>query len=146
MTARTVIAFDFGSKRLGIAVGQELTKTATPLTTLRLSSGSTPSDSDWLAIDALINDWQPQAAVVGLPLTADGQETVVTRGAKAFGEALQKRYNLETYWIDERLTSAEAESMIASSPKARKSAHRDKGEIDRMAAKIILESWFNQQV
>lgn len=150
MTARTVMGFDFGTRRLGVAVGQELTKTATPLTTLRFTSESSPVDSDWSAIDALISEWQPQAAVVGLPKTADGQDTNVTRGAKAFGEALQKRYNLDVYWVDERLTSAEAESMIAASSskgksRSRSSRKQDKGEIDRMAAKIILESWFNQQ-
>ena len=87
-----------------------------------------------------------------MPFTADGNETAVTRGAREFGEALQKRYNLEVYWVDERLTSAEAESMIAASPPGQKSASRksktrksDRAEIDRMAAKIILESWFNQQ-
>ena len=92
--------------------------------------------------------------MVGLPLTADGKETTVTKGAKAFGEQLQKRYNLETYWVDERLTSAEAESMIATSKPPAKSGKKagkksqaragNKGEVDMLAAKIILESWFNQ--
>lgn len=171
MTARTVIAFDYGTRRIGIAIGQELTKTASPLTTLRLTGKAPPTDPanaiDWTAIDEIIRDWQPQAAVVGLPLMADGGETDVTRGAKAFGEQLQKRYNLETYWIDERLTSVEAERMIAasplggkrnkqsrnsqnrqnrkSSPKSKSSMLEAKEEIDRMAAKIILENWFSQQ-
>jgi len=154
MNARTVMAFDWGSRRIGIAIGQELTKTASPLTTIRLSGKSSsddPSNLDWSTIDELIREWQPQAVVVGLPLAADGQETAVTRGAKAFGAALQKRYNLETYWVDERLTSAEAESMIAASQtkggkgsRSKNTRKTDKGEIDRMAAKIILESWFNQ--
>jgi len=156
MVARTVIAFDFGTRRIGIAIGQELTKTASPLTTIRLSDKSPSPDSanfDWSNIDKIIQEWQPQVAVVGLPLTADGAETAVTRGAKAFGEALQKRYNLETFWVDERLTSAEAESMIAANQKSgksgktsrnRSSRSQDKGEIDRMAAKLILDSWFNQ--
>lgn len=167
MTARTIIAFDYGTKRIGIAIGQELTKTASPLTTLRVSSKTTSTDPanaiNWKAIDEIIKDWQPQAAVVGLPLMADGSETDVTRGAKAFGEQLQKRYNLETYWVDERLTSVEAERMIAASPLGgkhhkqnvkssnRKSSNKSKSskleakeEIDRMAAKIILENWFYQ--
>ncbi|WP_455365574.1 Holliday junction resolvase RuvX [Kaarinaea lacus] len=151
MSARTVIAFDYGIRRIGVAIGQELTKTATPLTTIqRRNKSSESSDIDWQPVDELVREWQPQVAVVGLPLTADGQETPVTQGAKMFGEQLQKRYNLETYWIDERLTSAEAESMIASSKPSGKSARKsqgrrgDKGEIDKLAAKIILESWFNQ--
>lgn len=162
MEARTVIAFDYGTKRIGIAIGQELTRTATPLTTLDVSAKSPESSRssgpviDWSSIDQLIQEWQPQAVVVGLPLAADGSETRVTLGAKAFGEALQKRYNLATYWVDERLTSVDAERMIAASPpgskrtnksvkKSGKGSGQDKGEIDRMAAKIILESWFNQQ-
>ena len=160
MTARTVLAFDFGTKRIGIAVGQDLTKTASPLTTIRLSSNTLIKDLantfDWSAIDEIVKDWQPQALVVGLPLRADGGESDVTRGAKAFGEQLQKRYNLETYWVDERLTSVEAERMIAASPgggklnrksrnKSRASKAQNKEEVDRMAAKLILESWFNRQ-
>lgn len=157
MEPRTVIAFDFGTKRIGIAIGQELTKTATPLTTLNVSakspdkSSDTPSGDniDWDTIEKLINEWRPQAAVVGLPLAADGSETAVTRGAKAFGEQLQKRYNLATYWMDERLTSVDAERMIATSPAGKKprgsTKAKDKGEVDRVAAKIILESWFNKE-
>ena len=88
---------------------------------------------------------QPQALVVGLPLNADGTEHDVTRLAKQFGNQLQARYNLQTYWVDERLTSIEAKRMIAPGRSGRKGRHSDKSEIDRMAAKLILESWFNQQ-
>ena len=72
-------------------------------------------------MDQLVNDWRPDAFVVGLPLNADGTEHEVTRAAKQFGNQLQARYNLSTYWVDERLTSAEAESMIAASRSGRKS-------------------------
>jgi putative Holliday junction resolvase len=147
---RTILAFDYGTKRIGIAVGQELTKTATALTTLTCSANKV----DWDTIDQLIKEWQPQAVVVGLPLDADGAETDISRGAKRFGDKLQKRYHLETYWMDERLTSVEAERIIAASHKGKKPRANgsykagkykvDKGAVDQLAAKLILESWFNQ--
>ena len=154
---RTFLAFDFGTKRIGIAVGQELTKTATALTTLtRLDN-----KIDWNAIDQLFKEWQPQAVVVGLPLDGDGAETDISRGAKRFGNQLQARYHIETFWMDERLTSVEAERMIAAShagkkprgggartgkSRVNKYSAGVKGEVDRLAAKLILESWFNQEL
>ena len=145
---RTLLAFDYGTKRIGVAVGQELTKTATPLHTLDIPS----SIIDWNAIDQLVTEWYPDAFVVGLPLNADGTEHHVSKAAKQFGNQLQARYNLPTYWIDERLTSSEAESMIAASRSGKKSRQKPgakrqtaKVQIDSVAAKLILESWFNQQ-
>lgn len=142
-TPRTLLAFDFGKKRIGIAVGQELTKSATPLTTLHNSAATI----DWRALDEIVAQWQPQALVVGLPLNADGSQHHVSRAAKQFGNQLRARYNLDIYWVDERLTSHEAQRMIATGRPAGKGrrAGSNKGEIDRMAAKLILESWFNQQ-
>ena len=139
---RTILAFDYGTKRIGVAVGQELTKTATALITINNS----PAKFDWKPIDQLIQDWQPQALVVGLPLNADGSEHEITQAAKRFGDQLQKRYNLATYWMDERLTSAEAESMIAAGRSRKKAQAVAKGDVDKTAAKLILESWFNQQI
>ncbi|WP_455201488.1 Holliday junction resolvase RuvX [Kaarinaea lacus] len=142
---RTLLAFDYGTKRIGVAVGQEFTRTATPLTTLNNSANSI----DWSAIDQLVADWRPDAFVVGLPLNADGSEHAISQAAKQFGNQLQARYNLPVFWVDERLTSLEAESMIATSRTGRKSkplrGNRAKAEVDKTAAKIILESWFNQQ-
>ena len=148
VTARTFLAFDYGTKRTGVAVGQELTRSATALVTLN----NPPNKLNWDAIDQLVKEWQPDAFVVGLPLNADGSEHPVSRAAKQFGNQLQARYNLPTYWIDERLTSSEAERMLAASSTSRKSRHkalgkgrRAKEQIDSTAAKLILESWFNQQ-
>lgn len=142
---RTLLAFDYGTKRIGVAVGQELTRTASPLTTLNNSANTIA----WDAIDQLVTDWRPDAFVVGLPLNADGSEHEISHAAKQFGNKLQARYNLSIFWVDERLTSMEAESMIATSRIGRKSKPIDrnkaKAEIDKTAAKIILESWFNQQ-
>ena len=142
---RTLLAFDYGTKRIGVAVGQELTRTATPLITLNNSANTI----DWHAVDQLVSEWRPNAFVVGLPLNADGSEHAISQAAKQFGNQLQARYNLPIYWIDERLTSMEAESMIATSHVGKKSKPKDrnkmKAEVDKTAAKLILESWFNQQ-
>lgn len=144
---RAILGFDYGTKRIGVAVGHELTKTATGLTTIY----SKANQIDWPAIDRLVNEWQPQAMVVGLPLNADGSEHAITQAAKQFGVQLQKRYNLDIFWQDERLTSHEAQRIMAASQKGnpKRSAQRRKqlaGDIDRTAAMLILESWLNQQI
>jgi putative Holliday junction resolvase len=146
---RTFLAFDYGSKRIGVAVGQELTRSATALVTLP----NRANQNDWNAIDQLVKEWCPAGFVIGLPLNADGSEHQVSHAAKQFGNQLQARYNLPAYWIDERLTSSEAQSMIAagsvnskSGQKAGAKSRQGKDQIDSTAAKLILESWFNQQV
>jgi len=146
---RTFLGFDYGSKRIGVAVGQELTRSATALIALPNRSNR----DDWTAIDQLVKEWRPAGFVIGLPLNADGSEHHVSRAAKQFGNQLQARYNLPAYWIDERLTSSEAQSMIAAGSVYGKTGRKDgaknrqgKDQIDSTAAKLILESWFNQQV
>lgn len=144
------LGFDYGTKRIGIAVGQELTRSATPLTTLTVHN-----DIDWAIIDKLVAEWLPTVFVVGLPLNADGSEHKITRLSRAFGEQLELRYQIKTHWVDERLSSQDAErflsNQVGSSNNSRKSRSKKqhtkggKGEIDKVAAKLIIESWFNQQ-
>lgn len=137
---RTYLGFDYGSKRIGVAVGQDLTASASALTTLATSEQSPP----WQAIEQLIRQWQPQAFVVGLPYNKDGSEHAVTRAAQRFGQQLQERFQRPVYWVDERLTSSEAESILAQqNTKGRKGAA--KADIDKLAAQLILQSWLNQQ-
>jgi len=152
---RVVLGFDYGTKRIGVAVGQELTQTATPLTTL----GNVNHQPDWSAIEQLINEWRPDAFIVGLPTTADGTEQAMQRAVKRFGNQLHQRYNIVTHWVDERLTSQEAERMIAhpihsqaknpakrmNKARATKKNPTNKAEIDKIAAKLIVESWLGQQ-
>jgi len=134
--ARTLLGFDFGTRRIGIAIGQELTATARPLTTLATRDGA----PDWAAITHLIEQWQPQALVVGIPCNMDGSESELTRLASRFRNRLQGRYNLPVYSVDERLTSAEAEELL------REGGRRfEKEAIDQVAAQLILQSWLNQQ-
>jgi putative Holliday junction resolvase len=134
--ARTFLGFDYGTSRIGVAVGQELTGTATALTTIRASDGK----PDWDAITRLVEQWQPDAFVIGLPLNVDGTFHELSYRVQRFGNQLHGRYNLPAYFMDERLSSLEAERLLAQrSPKKAK-----KEDIDKLAAKVILESWLAQ--
>ena len=120
----TVLGFDFGSKRIGAAVGNSLTGTATPLRTLRAER----SDAKFDAIAALIREWQPQQLVVGLPLHPDGTPHDVTRRAQRFARQLQGRFGLPVALVDERYTSVVAEDAGAD-------------DVDAAAAQLIVEQY-----
>jgi putative Holliday junction resolvase len=96
-----VLAFDFGLKHLGVAVGQTVTRTASPLTTLRARQGI----PDWQELTRLVDEWSPQLLVVGLPLNMDGTESEMAGRARAFAAKLGSRSNLPVVMVDERLTS-----------------------------------------
>ncbi len=132
----TLLGFDYGTKRIGVAVGQVITRTVTPLTTLR-NTNETP---DWQAIGKLIAEWHPDKLVVGLPLHLDGTPQALTAKAQRFGNQLKGRYNLPVEMMDERLTSHEAESELAQ-----RKGKRVKTDIDALAAALILQSWLDQQ-
>lgn len=127
---RTLLGFDFGGKRIGVAVGQTLTGTASALTTVNM----TQQKPDWDAISSLIQEWQPQALIVGIPLTMTGETQPLTDRAKAFARKLEGRYHLPVYGVDERLSSRAARESLQSSY-----------GIDPEAAKIILETWLAEQ-
>lgn len=135
--ARTLLGFDFGTRYIGVAVGQELTGTAQGLAALPTRDGG----PDWDAITRLIDEWQPQAFVVGLPLNMDDTEQPLTQAARRFGNRLQGRYNRPVYLVDERLTSVEARARLAEAPRGR----RTKPAVDRLAAELILRTWLAQQ-
>lgn len=136
MPAHTYLAFDYGQKRIGVAVGQDLTRTASALTTLKTRNNTPP----WEEITALIQTWQPQAFVVGLPYNKDGSEHAITQAARRFGNQLHGRYGLPVHWVDERLTSSEAERILAE-----RGTRSKKEDVDKVAAQLILQSWFEQQ-
>ena len=132
--AETLLAFDYGEKNIGVAVGQTLTGTANPLETIRVA-GSSP---DWDAISRMVTTWKPDALVVGLPLNMDGTEQKVTRRARRFSDQLSGRYRLPVHLVDERLTTREARDRLAAEGRAGSDDHP-------VAAQIILESWLNEQ-
>lgn len=137
-----ILGFDFGKKRIGVAVGQTLTATARPLTTM-----TTIDDQvDWSAIIRLIKDWQPVRLVVGLPVNMDGSEHALAPVVQEFAAHLRQRSGLPVDLIDERLSSHEAERIAATlggriDPRSRTSKNR----VDSIAAQLILETWFTQQ-
>ncbi len=130
----TLLGFDYGTRKIGIAVGQRVTGTATPLTTLRQVKGK----PDWAAIGRLVDEWQPDALVVGLPFEMDDSPAEVHDLALRFARQLEGRFHLPVHLADERLTSREAWSRLGGR------AMDDLGSVDAMAAKLILETWLTQ--
>jgi putative Holliday junction resolvase len=130
----TLLGFDYGSRKIGVAVGQTVTGTATALETLQLVS----QKPDWKRIEALIEEWKPQALVVGLPLDVDDSETDATQPALRFSRQLEGRFHLKVYLADERFTSFEARDRLGHKAKQLE-------DYDAVAAKLILETWLNEQ-
>jgi putative Holliday junction resolvase len=135
---RSVIGFDYGLKRIGLATGQTITGTASPLLTLQ----SVQNSPDWKGIASQIREWQPDALIVGIPYPLEGGDSELTRAALNFGRELERRFKLPVYTIDESLSSAEAEEQLRQSTKL---AKHNKHEIDKIAAAIIVQSWLNSQ-
>lgn len=134
-----LVAFDFGLRRLGIATANLKTRTASPLTTLRVDG-----DPPWRDLDRIIDDWRPAQLVVGVPEGA-GTEAVARR-ARAFAAALAERYELPVATVDETLTSAAAESALAEKRRSGYLRRRvGKGGVDRVAACLIAEQWMSGQ-
>ena len=129
-----ILGFDYGERRIGVAVGEHLTRTARPLTTLTSRDGK----PDWTAIHHLLDEWHPARLVVGLPLHLDGKEQSMTDRARRFGNQLHGRFGLPVSYADERLTSAEATRLLAGKG-------RNKAAIDKVAAQLILQSWLEQE-
>ena len=135
---RTFLGFDFGMKNIGVAVGQELTHTANHLTVIKAREGIT----NWDQIQALIDEWQPQQLIVGLPYNMDGSEQEMTAAAIRFGNRLNGRFHLPVEWQDERLSTFEALDQLGIQSKMQSNNRED---VDRISAQLILQSWLNQQ-
>ena len=133
----TFLCFYFGLRRIGVAVGQTITRSSNPLTTLT----SQDNHPDWLAIQALIDEWQPAGLVVGIPVHMDGKETDITVRAQRFARQLSGRFGLPVHSADERLSSREAESIIKHSRQTGRRKKSSKTDIDKIAATLILQTW-----
>ena len=134
-----VVAFDFGFRRIGIATANRQTRTASPLTTVRVER-----EPPWLELDRVIDDWRPGQLVVGVP-EGEGTEHVARR-AREFAAELMKRYDLPVATVDETLTSAAAESELAEKRRSGYLRRRvGKGGVDRVAACLIAEQWMREQ-
>jgi len=136
-TINSVLGFDFGTKKTGVATGQSITATAAPLAPLAMRDGI----PDWLVIERLLKEWQPQALLVGLPLNMDDTESELSHLARKFARRLHGRFNLPVFMVDERLTSRAARELLAEI------GDRRKGKLpslDSTAAVLMVESWLAQ--
>jgi putative Holliday junction resolvase len=139
---KIVLAFDFGLRRIGVACGDTVSRSAVGLTAV-------PADAAgprWEKIAALMRDWQPDMAVVGLPYNVDGSDSTQTTAARGFAAELARRYALDVAMVDERYSSLEASARLKS---ARESGLRRrryaKSDVDAAAACVILERWFSEK-
>lgn len=132
---KILLAFDFGMKRIGVAVGQTITKTANPLDTIHAKNGI----PNWDAVGKIIKKWRPDAIIVGIPLNMDGTEQPISQHAKSFALELRKRYEVLVYEVDERLTTKDAKERLFNQGGFK--ALQD-GQVDRVAAQLILQNWF----
>jgi putative holliday junction resolvase len=132
----TLIGFDFGSRRIGVAVGETSTRIASPLGAIEGEANEARFD----AIGRIVDEWHPAGFVVGLPRHADGSEHAVAKLAEKFARRLQARYGVPVAFVDETLTSADAE---ASLKRTRTRAGR-KSDVDALAATLILQSFLDE--
>jgi putative Holliday junction resolvase len=133
----TVLAFDFGTRRIGVAVGNTLTRMAHPLVTI----DDERNDERFAAIAALVTEWQPGILVVGLPTHADGVEHDMTQRAQRFARQLEGRFRLPVAMVDERWTTETAQSEQEA---AGTTGRKGKAMRDQVAAQLILQSWFDE--
>ncbi|MGR6860661.1 Holliday junction resolvase RuvX [Aliivibrio salmonicida] len=139
MSSRTIMAFDFGTKSIGSAIGQEITGTASPLKAFKAQDG-TPN---WDDIEKQIKEWQPDLIVVGLPTDLHGKELeTITPKAKKFANRLHGRFGYQVELHDERLSTVEARADLFEFGGYKALS---KGNIDCQSAVVILESWFESQ-
>lgn len=133
----TVMAFDFGEKRIGVATGETILKTAHALTTIDAEQ----NEIKFKQIGLLISEWRPSLLVVGLPTHMDGEAHLMTQLAKKFAQRLEGRFNLPVIMVDERLSSAEAAQNLTT---AGITGIKQKAMLDAVAAQSILQSYFDQ--
>jgi len=132
LALQTLLGFDFGKQRIGVAVGQSITGTATALCTITARQGK----PDWDRISALIDQWQPAELVVGLPLHDDGSDSDISKDVRRFVKQLHGRYQRPVHTMNERLSTHAAREYMQESP--------GKQELDAVAAMIILQNWLEQ--
>jgi putative Holliday junction resolvase len=139
---KIVLAFDFGLRRIGVACGDTVSRSASALEAVPATS----SGPRWEVIGSLLRDWQPDMAVVGLPYNVDGSDSAMTSAARGFAAELARRFGVEVVMVDERYSSHEAEARLKS---ARESGARrrrvTKSDVDAAAACVILERWFTEK-
>lgn len=135
----TIIGFDFGTKKIGVAKANTLTLHATGLDTVHYSN----DEQLWQAIDNIIKNWQPEEIALGVPVHMDEKKQPITELALQFSKQLEQKYKLTVNHVDERLTSIEAKSIIKQQRQAGQKKKTKKGDVDKIAACLILQQWLN---
>jgi len=130
------LSFDYGTQRIGVAFGQSISATAKAIAVLKAKDGA----PDWDEVEKLLQEWKPDCCVVGLPYNLDGSESELLTRAIKFANRIKGRFNISCYGMDERLSSKAAIEQIMED----ESSSKKKTAIDDIAAKIILENWFNE--
>ena len=136
MMEGTLIGFDFGSRRIGVAVGETSTRIASPLTAIEGEA----NEQRFEAIGRIVEEWHPKGFVVGRPKHSDGSEHAVAKLAEKFARRLEARYGVPVAFVDETLTSAEAESSL----RATRTRAGRKSDVDALAAALILQSYLDE--
>lgn len=135
--SQRLLAFDYGTKNIGVASGQSLTGSANSLAPLKAKDGV----PDWNQIETLLKDWQPDLVLVGLPLNMDGSESELSARARKFANRLYGRFGVKIELVDERLSSFEAKGEVM---RAGGSRDYKNNPVDSIAARIILEAWLER--
>jgi putative Holliday junction resolvase len=137
---QVILAFDYGVRRIGVAVGQATTSTASPIGVITVSGLP-----DWPAIERCVREWSPARLLVGLPYNMDGSETALTGACRGFAGELARRFGLPVEFVDERLTSAAATADLREVRRSGARTRRVRREdIDANAARLILETWLHR--
>ncbi|WP_440615294.1 Holliday junction resolvase RuvX [Cysteiniphilum sp. 6C5] len=134
---RKLIGLDYGKSRIGIASGQMITKTATPIATIAAKKG----EPEWQALDKIIKQWRPSDIIVGLPIDAKDQETKITEEARSFAQKIELRYQKPVHLISETFSTREARWRLEE---VQNKSNRHL-KVDAFAACVILETWMNEQ-
>ncbi len=136
---RLVLAFDYGRRRIGVACGDTVSRTARPLKAI----ANTEAGPRWDHVEELLRDWQPGLIVVGLPYNVDDSENAMSTAARDFARSIEARHGLPVHLVDERYSSLEAQSRLRAERESGSRKRRvDKADIDAAAACVILERWF----
>jgi len=137
----TLFGIDFGTRKIGVAVGQNLTNTAMGIAVIPVRNG----EPDWPELDKLVQRWKPGAFVVGMPFNMDGTESEMSVQANKFARTLTERYQRPCHPIDERLSTRAAREITRNNAEMLGKRYDDKSKVDAMAAQLLLESWFENQ-
>ena len=138
---RSFFGIDYGTRKLGVAVGQTLTRTAMGIAVIPVKH----LEPDWQQLDALVLRWKPHAFVVGMPYNMDGSENDMTARVLQFARLLETRYQRPWYSMDERLSTRAAREISRDNAELIGKRYNDKTKVDAMAAQLLLEGWLATQ-